>query len=1184
MVSVVNEAFFERKCSDYLEMSPLYNKRTSADFDIDALCDREMLRRFIMVQKDKWEKLAHRFGSEDAAFEAVVKEYNKRLDNGTKLTTLFQKGLNIQGIKVKLVQFKPEYDDADSEFQQLYMQNQFSVVPQMRYSNLPPDNKNRLDLCILINGIPIITVELKNESTDQTYIDAIHQYQTNRDPQNRMLRTALVHFAVDNNYAFMTTALRGEVTTFLPFNKDSKNPALYNDYATSYLWHDIWQADSLLNILQHFIKQYTEIDDKTGRKKEVTIFPRYHQLRAVRYLVGNVKENGAGNNYLIEHAAGSGKTKSMAWLAHQLANLTDRDMHPIFDSIIMVTDRIVLNANMADDVNNFETEVGTVSDIRRGSKNLADAINDGRRIIVSTVQKFAYALDKLKRDKARKYAIIVDEAHTAIGNESAKDLVNALSTDEELRKYAEKFGAEDYESEMDAMLAFLQAMRQEMNHISYFAFTATPKDKTYALFGRKNDAGEWEAHDYYSMKQAVEEKFILDVLQNYTTFDIMFEYVKKADLPEYENSKEYEERKSVKLILQALNKDPYNMEKKARVMLKHFFSDTIHKIGGQAKAMIVSDSRISAVRYKQIVDKIIAEDYNGSIKTLVAFSGTVDFDGASYTEDRLNGYGIKDNRIRDIFDEPEYRILIVADKFQTGFDQPKLHTMYVDKMLGGIQAIQTLSRLNRCAPMKEDTMVLDFRNNADDILKSFQKYYKETKLMGDVDVQRLYSFITEIEEYKVYNEAEEANIVQKLLNKRDAEAVPGLVRQIVEERVVPMNDDRKDSFRKLINRYIRSYGFMAQLMKFIDPELERHYVFYKVLYKQLPYTKETLPMEILEKVDLNKLRLQMSFEGALKLEDENTTLQSSRIGDINTPRPDETKSLQDLLNIVNEPWQGYLDENDKVIRTIVDEIFVDTDVLNAFRANNSIETLSRVVVDTIMKKAGGQVEKFFSVLEQVTQNTPFGQDLVHGIVDRIAENTSRDRNLPLDLDALREAIQRNMESTFANISRFIRPLAEVINTLLKVIQAPSVSNLDGVNEIVIDSLNQVYRSTGLRIVDRHRHFKTLLTHYEPFLKKLYYLINGKQIVGREEGQNATLTDAIFAFRALRGLRNNPDSVYQQFNQYLENLRAWRNAESHEANLASEQDLIAATHIITAMYIYIVSQVTTDLEMSDFFNE
>lgn len=1183
-MQVLCEAFFGRSCIDHLADSPLYNKRAASDFDIENLCDKEMLRHFIEAQTDKWKELVKRFGSKDKAFDAVLKEFNKRIDSGTKLTKLLQKGLNIQGIKVKLVQFKPEYDDPNSEFQKLYLQNRFSVVPEFRYSDKKPDNLNEIDLAILINGIPIITVELKNENTDQTYINAIHQYQTSRNPQNRVLKTALVHFAVDNNYAFMTTALRGEATSFLPFNINSKNPAVYNDYPTSYLWKEIWQADSLLNILQHFIKQYEEIDEKTGRKKEVTIFPRYHQLRAVRYLCDDVKKNGAGNNYLIEHAAGSGKTKSMAWLAHQLANLTDSEMNPIFDSIIMVTDRIVLNANMADDVNNFETEAGTVSDIRRGAKNLAEAINDGKRIIVSTVQKFAYALDKLKRDKARKYAIIVDEAHTAIGNESAKDLVNALSTDEELKKYAEKFGADDYESEMDAMLAFLQAMRQEMDHISYFAFTATPKDKTYALFGTRTEDGRWRAHDYYSMKQAIDEKFILDVLQNYTTFDTMFEYVQKADLPADESSKEYEKRKSVKLILQALNKDPYNMEKKARVMLSHFFNNTINKIAGKGKAMIVSDSRLSAVRYKQIIDKIIAEEYNNSIKTLVAFSGSIDVEGVTYTEDKMNGYGIKDNRIRDIFNEPEYKILIVADKFQTGFDQPLLHTMYVDKMLGGIQCIQTLSRLNRCAPLKEDTMVLDFRNKADDVQKAFQHYYKETELMGDVDVQRLYSFVNEIEEFKVYNDAEEANIVQRILNKREAEGVPSIIKQIVEERVESMTDDDKDRFRKLINRYIRSYGFMAQLMKFIDPDLERHYVFYKLLYKALPYTKEILPMEILEKVQMDKFRLQMSFEGNLPLVDENMTLQSSRIGDINAPVPDETRPLQELLNIVNEPWQGYLDENDKIIRNIVDELQVDTDLINAFRTNNNPDVLAGLIINKIMEKAGGEIEKFFSLLSQVSDGTPFSKEFVRGVSDLLARNTAADRDLPLDMEKLHEALYNNMTHTFQAIGRYIRPLSEVIRTFLKVLQAPSLSNLDGINDIVLDSMNHVYHAQNMRLVDRRRHFNSLVGHYEPFLKKLYYLINGEQIPDREDGQKPTFGDAVFAFRALKGLRNNSNPIYQQFYQFLENVRQWRNIEAHEANIATEQDLIAATHIVIAMYIYIVSQVTTELEMSDYYKD
>ncbi len=1184
-MSILTETFFEQHIADYLANSPLYNQRSASDFDIEALCDREMLRNFIQSQSDKWNRLVQRFGGEDAAFEAVVKEYNNRIDKKAKLSHLLLKGLNIQGIKIKLVQFKPEYDDADSEFQQLYLQNRFSVVRQLRYSNLPPDNRNEIDLAILVNGIPIITAELKNEQTDQNYVHGINQYCNNRNPQNRVLKTTLVHFAIDNNFAFMTTTLRGEATSFLPFNINSTNPPVEGDYPTCYIWKEIWQADSLLNILQHFIKQYKEKDEKTGVEKDVTIFPRYHQLRAVRNLCKWAKEKGAGDNYLIEHAAGSGKTKSMAWLAHQLANLTDREMRPIFDSIIMVTDRIVLNANMADDVNNFETEVGTVGDIRRGARKLADAINDGKRIIVSTIQKFAYALDHLKRDSAKRYAIIVDEAHTAIGNESAKDLVNALSTDEELRKYAEKFGADDYESEMDAMLAFLQAMRQEMAHISYFAFTATPKDKTYALFGQKDANGDWIAHDYYSMKQAIDEKFILDVLENYTTYDTMYEYVAKEKLPEDEASKEYEERKAIKLILQSLNKDPYNMEKKARVMLAHFFNSTIHKIGGQAKAMIVSDSRMSAVKYKQIVDRIIREEYNGAIKTLVAFSGTIEIDGISYTEDKMNGYGIKDNRIRDIFEEPEYRILIVADKFQTGFDQPLLHTMYVDKMLGGIQCIQTLSRLNRCMPpLKEDTMVLDFRNRASDVQKAFQRYYKETKLQGDVDIQRLYSFVAEIEQFKVYNDAEEANIVKALLNKATAAGVPSLIKQIVSERVVPMSDEDKDKFRKLVNRYIRSYGFMSQMMKFIDPDLERHYIFYKVLYKNLPYTKETLPMEILEKVDLNKFRLQMSFEGKLTLEDEVTTLQSSRIGDINTPRTDEVRSLQEVLNIVNEPWEGYLDENDKIIRSIVDELQVDTDLINAFRANNSPESLSRLIIDKIMQKAGNQMEKFFSLLNEITNGTNFSKELVSGISNVLARNTQHDRNLPLDLDALHQAISAIMDGFFTELSRFIRPISEVITTFLKVIQTPSVSNLDGINEIVMDSLNQVYCGNNLRLVDRRRHFNSLVSHYEPFLKKLYYLMNGTHIQAQEEGQNATLKDAIFAFRALKGLRNNPLPVYQQFSGYLENLRQWRNSEAHESNTATEQDLIGATHIVVAMYIYIVSQVTTELEISEYFNE
>lgn len=444
-----NETRFEQHIEAALLASPLYISRSPKDFDIKRRVDPGMLCQFLNAQHETWERLLKRFKNGDEALNAVIKDYNSKLDNGHSLVDILRNGLKIQGIPVKLMQTKPTLAGEDSKLHELYLSNRFAVVRQMRYSEDKADKGNELDLCILLNGFPIITTELKNEGTGQNYTNGIYQYRHDRDPKNAMLSTALVHFVVDNNYAFMTTFLNGEDTSFLPFNVDSINPQIPGDYATSYLWNDIWQADSLLNIIDHFIKSVAT-DGKT-----TIFFPRYHQLRVVRNLIKWVDQEGPGHNYLIEHSAGSGKTKSMAWLAHQLVNLVKPDQTPVFDSIIMVTDRIVLNANMADDVNAFATEAGVVKDIRRGSKKLAKAINEGGRIIVSTVQKFSYALSELKRDKHRNYAVIIDEAHTAIGNESAKDIVNALSTDEDIQAVIAEMEGEGYESnEMDALMAY----------------------------------------------------------------------------------------------------------------------------------------------------------------------------------------------------------------------------------------------------------------------------------------------------------------------------------------------------------------------------------------------------------------------------------------------------------------------------------------------------------------------------------------------------------------------------------------------------------------------------------------------------------------------------------------------------------------------------------------------------------
>ena len=1188
-MNIDNETKFEEHIEAALLASPLYIKRDPKDFDIKRRVDTDMLYQFLRSQTDVWAKMIKRFKSDDAALDAVIKDYNSKLDNGHSLVDILRKGLKIQGIPIKLMQTKPTLAGKDSALHELYLANRFAVVRQMRYSLDKADKRNELDLCILLNGFPIITAELKNEGTGQNYTNGIWQYCHDRDPKNPMLRTALVHFVIDNNYAFMTTFLNGEDTAFLPFNVDSVNPQMPGDYATSYLWRDIWQADSLLNILDHFIKNVQ------NDGKSITYFPRYHQLRVVRNLIKWVGEDGPGHNYLIEHSAGSGKTKSMAWLAHQLVNLVNPDQTPVFDSIIMVTDRIVLNANMADDVNAFATEAGVVKDIRRGSKKLAKAINEGGRIIVSTVQKFSYALSELKREKHRNYAVIIDEAHTAIGNESAKDIVAALSTEADIQQAMAQADTEGYEDQMDALMAYMQTQRQQMSHISYFAFTATPKDKTYALFGKKTPEG-YMAHDYYTMKQAIDEKFILDVLRNYTTYKTMFEYIEKntahptmamtTEGVVKESEELYGEKKSVALILRKLNSEPENMTLKARLALSYFMQHTRNKIGGKAKAMFVSDSRASAVRYKKIFDNLLAEEYGSEFKTLVAFSGEVELpDGSKYTEDKMNGWGIKDDKIRETFDTPEYRILIVADKFQTGFDQPLLHTMFVDKMLGGIQCIQTLSRLNRCydkgGVKKEDTMVIDFRNDADAVQKAFQKYYQTTILTGEVDTQRLYTLLDDIKAFKLYNDSERDRVVD-YMTRQDVASAVSLCNTIVKERETPLSSDDKDKYRKLVNRYIRSYGFMAQLLTYCDPDLEREYIFLRALYPRLQYTRETLPMEILDRVDLNKLRLQMIMEGTIALEEEDAELKSSRIGDVKAPAEDEKRSLREILDIVNEPYKGFLDDHDIVLRPLNHLMLTDEKINEAVRSGNSYgvlrELFSERAQDLVLDMSGKGIDLY----EEFINDTPFAREYIRGILDMALRNNQQS-SIDLDLHRLAEKIVAEIREEFIELAQTSRRLDEVAEYLINVIQKRAAKpGLNGANDLLIHSFNQLLCNDRWSELERRVNFNTLVGKFEPFLKKLYYLINSRELTTREgAADNTTFADCIFGHESLKRLKHTTDSRYYRFRDYLDKVRSWRNEEAHSAPEIPDAELREAVHILVTMYAYVISRSITDLEMNSF---
>ena len=1170
----LNETIFEEHIANSLALSDLYNQRSSSQFVIDRLCDPEMLEQFLRQQPIAWSKLSKLFPGKET--DTVIREYNKRLDRGEGILNIIRKGFTVSGVKIKFAQFKPVLEGEGTDNYRLYRANRFSVVRQMKYST-GTDNKNELDLCILLNGIPLFTMELKNEGTDQNYTNGIEQYRNHRDPQNRMLRNCLVHFVMDNQYVFMTTKLNGEATTFLPFNREAVNPPIDGEYPTAYMWQQILQADSILDLLENFIKRYEEIYENKETQKEskrmVTIFPRFHQLRAVRKLRHYVREEGPGNNYLIQHSAGSGKTKTMAWLAHQLANMTHEDGNAIFDSIIMVTDRIVLNRNMAEDVVNFETTAGTVKDIRKGSKKLADALNGENRIIISTVQKFAYALDYLKHERSKKYAIIVDEAHTAIGNEAAKDLVNALSTEEDF-KDLENYDPDEYDSPLDALMAQMQNYRKMAKHISYFAFTATPKDKTFKLYGKDGK----EPHDLYSMKQAIDEKFILDVTQNYVSYKTMFELIEKN--PDDDKQKLFEQKKALKVITEFLNKDKYIKLRKAIMIVDQFMKFTINKINHQAKAMVVCDSRQAAADYKQIIDRIIHEEYNDAIKTLVAFSGEVtDSNGRKCTEANMNDGGVTDNDIAEKFKEDDYKILIVAEKFQTGFDQKLLHTMFVDRSLGGIQCIQTLSRLNRTYwPDKEDTLVIDFRNDAETVRKSFQDYYTVTTLTGEVDTQRAYTLKEDVEKWNLFNENEVNTVCEKMLSKEEVQVVPSLIRKIVDDRIKPLSDEDRDKYRKLVNRFVRQYGFLAQIMNFTDPELEKFYVFCKVFYKFLPYTKETLPMELLNLIDLDKLRVQLSFEGALKLEDTPKELKATRIGEVGTKKEDEKKSVAELLDMVNSPFAGILNENDKIIKQIWDELMKDPEILDAFRAGNSYDVLMNIVKEKFDDTIVDQIDKYLNFKETLDKEKGFSFILINKFVQAVARQTAAASSLIYDEAVLKEKIVEAMQAEFEVVCRRMRSLPEIVDSFFFILTTTSIPKLDGVDSLLKEALNNLYANPNITPVVKQAFFYSLVQKYEAYLKKIYYLINDMELEGRE-GREATLADAIHAFSCLWNLKKSKEEDEQKFSGYLQMLRDWRNDESHNAPVSTEEEINTAIKIIVAMYLYVTAYSITNLEMA-----
>jgi type I restriction enzyme, R subunit len=915
--------------SGYTEGDPLH-------FDRSLALDTLAIIRFIeSTQQDQWQRLRAIHG--ETTLEKFIDRLCRELDaNGT--LHVLRKGITDHGIKFQLAYFKPESGlNPESEF--LYSKNILAVTRQLHYSL---KNENSLDLAIFLNGLPVVSIELKNQFTGQSVSNAERQYQFDRDPEAPIFKhtkRALVHFAVDTDNVSMTTKLDGRSTRFLPFNKGFEggagNPPNPNGYRTSYLWEEVLAKDSLMDILARFIhiERAPIKGDTTGREKVTVIFPRYHQLDVVRKLAKDVKEHGAGKNYLVQHSAGSGKSNSIAWIAYRLSSLHNTKDERVFDSVIVVTDRRVLDKQLQDTIFQFEHKSGVVERIDNNSEQLANAIKAGKNIIITTLQKFPFVIDKIKDLPKRKYALIVDEAHSSQGGESARALREVL-TASNLEEAEMEESDDSSESEFDDPLLKTMASRSVKHpNLSYFAFTATPKPKTLAAFGVPGPDGLPRPFHLYSMRQAIDEGFILDVLKGYTTYKTYYRLAKRI-----EDDPKLNKTKATRALSRYFSLHPYNIAQKVAVIVEHFRSVTRHKIGGRAKAMVVTSSRLHAVRYKLEFDRYIRERDYTDLKTLVAFSGTVRDSGSEYTESTMNGFGEKE--LPKKFDTSEYQVLIVADKYQTGFDQPLLHTMYVDKKLSGIRAVQTLSRLNRTCPGKEDTFVLDFVNDTDVIREAFQLYYERTTLSENIDPNLLYDQKSRIEAAQVIWPSEVELFAKTFFKQKtkltltDQATLNGAIDPAVDRfKAIPTEEER-DTFEGLLQAFVNAYSFLSQVMPFMDIELEKLYTYVKFLLKKLPRDTGSGMLKLDGEIALEYYRLQ-------KVQDENIVLQIQGEAGLRPPteagltrEKEETSKLSEIISNLNERFGLDLTESDRLFfDQLIEDAKADSRLVQQANAN-----------------------------------------------------------------------------------------------------------------------------------------------------------------------------------------------------------------------------------------------------------
>jgi type I restriction enzyme R subunit len=908
MTTDTSEKAFQTDIIAHL-ISTGYHKRGKENYNKASCIDPELTLKFVHdTQIKEWNKFERVYGAnaEQKFFYRLVNEIDKK---GT--IDVLRNGFKDVGCSFKLFYPKPNNKKNPDLFEK-FEKNIFSVIDELEYE--PKEDSKRLDLVIFINGLPIISIELK-DTFSQGVEKAIKQYKEDRDPREPIFQRCFVHFAMSDEKIYMTTKLEGLKTKFLPFNKGLENPDVTNDYKTAYLYNDILQINKLSKLISNFI--YIEKDE--DEKETKPIFPRYHQLNCVNLLLADAKP---GRNYLIEHSNGSGKTKTIAWLSHGLVNKFDRLDNRVYDMVIVVSDRRVIDKQLQNQVQSIEKVKGMVEKIEKHSEQLREALKTGSNIVVSTVQKFPYILEEVRDLPKRKYAVVIDEAHSSQTGITARKMKQILSTSS--LEEAEVLDAEDMDEVDEEILREIESYRN-LKNISFFAFTATPKNKTLEMFGWKDEYGHYHPFHIYTMKQAIGEGFILDVLKNYLTYSTYFNLVKKI-----QDDPEYEEKKAKKLLVTFVEKHPVAIARKTEIMLNHFMGSTIYKIKGNAKAMVVTRSRLHAVLYKKAFDKLIKEN-NYPIKTLVAFTGVVRHDEQEYTENSMNELPSK-KTIEKAFEEDPYKILIVANKFQTGFDQPLLHTMYVDKMLNGITAVQTLCRVNRINPNKNDTLILDFVNKTEVIQKAFQPYYETTFLEEATDPHKLYELEEKLLDYQVFDQSDVETFVKAWKKGVSQPKLHNILSPIVNE-FRQKNKKEQVEFKKTLRRYQNIYSFLSQLIPFSDVNLEKMYMFGKFLNKKLPTINEPLPFSVLQDVDIDSYKIVKKGKKEIKLESEGELKPISAgvgeyISDINT-------KLSKIIKDLNDAFGTKFTDDDKVfLGRVKDNLLENKELINKMEHNS----------------------------------------------------------------------------------------------------------------------------------------------------------------------------------------------------------------------------------------------------------